>query len=726
MCLVDVGEGQVNLGLAAYAESCFGDCGCPAAEQTRDGPPPALEPVLCSECVEKKVKKPKLAEASCKECGDRAYCSAHAVAHEVEADHALVPLVPEGLGAPVNFAVKATCSKHVDGVLRYFCMTDKMPVCADCVIDSHPKAAHDVRDLAGAADELTTLLRDQVGRVHAGVSTSASSAAAVRAALEEMKARFDSSCAAFTARIDRLTAALAAHRDTVLKDATALHRERVKALEAQLGVFMISSGQLDAVSHFCKTALDSRNVLSIARAVQSVSSMQSAVTPQWEAPAGTRFVEIVCDADQWVDKVNGLSRVKQQGIDGAKCVVSGPGLEVCVRGEGDGALARNVVAVACVDDDGRPAVDVTPHDVELSVRRASTHAPSSGGAGGDSHTHTPAVGAVVKRAMKHAGVIEFVYTVSSDYDGDEVRLDVKVSSCGQPLKGSPYHVRCPAAPSASTPGVCVAAGRLVAAFPVLPANKFGMAVSPDDKRAVVVAHGEPSTITVYDVATGAVVCAIGGQGNGPCRLLSAGKLCFAPNGNMLICDQCNHRVQEVTVAGVHVRNIAVGYPWTICTNGTVIVVGNARGRGYAVEVYDFTRGTVLNSFGPFGATPGAIGSQCEGLRITPDGKHVLVAEYSNTRLSLFTLEGVFVKHIGAGVVANGYKDVEFAANGDIIVADSGNHRICVFSADGSTLLRCWGTQGPGDGQFQAPCALAVRGARLYVLERSGHRVQVFE
>ena len=60
------------------------------------------------------------------------------------------------------------------------------------------------------------------------------------------------------------------------------------------------------------------------------------------------------------------------------------------------------------------------------------------------------------------------------------------------------------------------------------------------------------------------------------------------------------------------------------------------------------------------------------------------------------------------------------------MADYGNHRICVFSADGSMLLRSWGSEGTGDGQFKYPTALAVRGSRLYVLDNSSPRVQVFE
>ena len=103
---------------------------------------------------------------------------------------------------------------------------------------------------------------------------------------------------------------------------------------------------------------------------------------------------------------------------------------------------------------------------------------------------------------------------------------------------------------------------------------------------------------------------------------------------------------------------------------------------------------------------------------------MLVAECGNHRLSLLTVDGEFLKHIGAGILDNGPKDVSFGASGEIIVADYGNHRICVFSPDSDTLIKTWGSEGPAAGQFQYPHALAVSGSHLYVMDKT--RVQVFQ
>ncbi len=138
----------------------------------------------------------------------------------------------------------------------------------------------------------------------------------------------------------------------------------------------------------------------------------------------------------------------------------------------------------------------------------------------------------------------------------------------------------------------------------------------------------------------------------------------------------------------------------------------------------YSTGALIRSIG---SSARGICSQCESLRISPDGQFIVAAEYYNKRLSMFRVsDGGFVKHIGDGVVENGRIDVLFAPNGQLLVADHGNHRVCVFSTDGDTLLRIWGRFGSADGQFQSPTALALADSKLFVLEYFSAIVQVFE
>jgi hypothetical protein len=94
-------------------------------------------------------------------------------------------------------------------------------------------------------------------------------------------------------------------------------------------------------------------------------------------------------------------------------------------------------------------------------------------------------------------------------------------------------------------------------------------------------------------------------------------------------------------------------------------------------------------------------------------------------MSLFSLDGVFIKHVGAALLSDwSDNDISFGAGDEIIAADCNNHRSCVFSPDGDTLIKTWGSQGTAAGQFQYPKALAVSGLYLYVMDNTC--VQVFE
>lgn len=71
-------------------------------------------------------------------------------------------------------------------------------------------------------------------------------------------------------------------------------------------------------------------------------------------------------------------------------------------------------------------------------------------------------------------------------------------------------------------------------------------------------------------------------------------------------------------------------------------------------------------------------------------------------------------------------DVAFARNGDLLVADQDCHRICVLSSDTGEFTTSFGACGTEAGNFMAPMAMAVSGGRLYVMDSSSPRVQVFQ
>ena len=200
------------------------------------------------------------------------------------------------------------------------------------------------------------------------------------------------------------------------------------------------------------------------------------------------------------------------------------------------------------------------------------------------------------------------------------------------------------------------------------------------------------------------------------------RLCFTDDDTILVCDGGNNRVQQLTIAGEYLSSFAVQDPVSIAVHGNMVAVGTACG---PLEIHSLATGELIRRFGSRGAGPGQIGEYATGMQFTFDGTCLLVAEYYKRRLSLFTVNGVFVKCVGAGVLAEmSYNDVSFGAGDEIIVADSGNNRILVFSPDGVTIIKTWGSLGTAAGQFKYPKALAVSGSYLYVMDKT--RVKVFE
>ena len=63
------------------------------------------------------------------------------------------------------------------------------------------------------------------------------------------------------------------------------------------------------------------------------------------------------------------------------------------------------------------------------------------------------------------------------------------------------------------------------------------------------------------------------------------------------------------------------------------------------------------------------------------------------------------------------------SNGNLIVVDSGNDRLQVFSPEGKVLAQC-GHSGSGDGQFNQPWGITLdKDSNIWVADWKNHRVQ---
>jgi DNA-binding beta-propeller fold protein YncE len=148
-------------------------------------------------------------------------------------------------------------------------------------------------------------------------------------------------------------------------------------------------------------------------------------------------------------------------------------------------------------------------------------------------------------------------------------------------------------------------------------------------------------------------------------------------------------------------------------------------------------GTVLHVWGSFAAstetTPAPEGMLNEpwGIAVGPDGS-VYVADTWNHRIQKFTAQGEFVTTWGFGISQTddpfgfyGPRAIAVNAQGHVLVTDTGNKRIVVFDSEGNYLTK-FGSTGLDLGQFDEPVGLAVDEAGLvYVGDTWNQRIQVF-
>ena len=199
-----------------------------------------------------------------------------------------------------------------------------------------------------------------------------------------------------------------------------------------------------------------------------------------------------------------------------------------------------------------------------------------------------------------------------------------------------------------------------------------------------------------------------GQLNGPCGMA------FDPDGNVLVVDSQNHRVQKFTKEGKH-----------------------------------------FGSFGKQGDGDGKFNLPW-GLCLD-DAGNVYVADWKNNRVQKFDGDGNFLQKFEASPTSGvgdlyGPTGVAVDSEGDVYVTDWGNHRLQVYAADGRFITSLVGdAQQPSpwtqtyidanpdivkarrrvdlepEWRFRRPVSVRVdENDRIFVLESSRHRVQVYE
>jgi DNA-binding beta-propeller fold protein YncE len=228
----------------------------------------------------------------------------------------------------------------------------------------------------------------------------------------------------------------------------------------------------------------------------------------------------------------------------------------------------------------------------------------------------------------------------------------------------------------------------------------GVAVSVDGSTLLVSTTGGSETwgihrnchaIHEFSTADGSRRRIVGCWGTRRLQFRHPRQVYIAPDDFVFVADSYNNRVQVLTPSLDFHAFVGVGdllHPSGVCANADVVVVSEFA--AHRIAVFNRCDGALLRRFGCDRSGDGAR-FWPQGLCLMSDDRHIAAADSDNHRVSVFSVDGEFVRHVGVGVLSRPF-GVACSPFDELVVADCGNKRVTVFSASGVVVR----TMGHGD------------------------------
>ena len=230
----------------------------------------------------------------------------------------------------------------------------------------------------------------------------------------------------------------------------------------------------------------------------------------------------------------------------------------------------------------------------------------------------------------------------------------------------------------------------------------------------------------------------GSQGSGDGQFQNPAGAALDSGGNIYVTDTGNHRIQKFDSSGVFLAKwgsqgsgdgqfqgpsaIAINF-----SNDVYVVDGN----NHRIQKFD-SDGSYVTQWGSQGSGDGELDSP-RGIGLDSSSS-VFVVDVDNQRIQKFGSSGGFRTKWGSFGTGDGeFRNpvgIALDSSGKTYVTDVANYRVQKFTASAfnfpGVFLAKWGSQGSGDGQFEAPYGIAVDSSNnVYVTDTVNHRIQKF-
>jgi len=101
----------------------------------------------------------------------------------------------------------------------------------------------------------------------------------------------------------------------------------------------------------------------------------------------------------------------------------------------------------------------------------------------------------------------------------------------------------------------------------------------------------------------------------------------------------------------------------------------------------------------------ALNTGSRGIAVNKTNSRIAVADWKSHCVRVFNMDGDLLLTYGSKGSGQGQlygpAGLAFLNETDLVIADCGNHRICIVNTITGTLVKTFGCQGNGNGQFSA-------------------------
>ena len=607
--------------------------------------------------------------------------------HKKEKDTAIAETT-EGVATGVALQQQSShCTEHVDEELKLYCESCSEVICYKCVTKWGKHHSHDYESISDAfekyKEEISTFLEpmgNQLTRINQALTNLETCSAEVDVRQDLVEANIEGT-------VRELHIVLEARKTELLNQLQEISRSKRKSLAAQKDLLETTQAQLHSCEGFVRQSIKTECQSEVLKMRKTIVHQAKELTT--ESPPS--FFKPCTEPDMMFSASGDATAVLQQYGNILKCHATGKGLETATVGE------KSTATVQAVSWNGCPCLEPI-ESLECELESMLT-------------------GARVRGEVKERGRGQYEISYQPVTKGRNL-LHVRV--CGLNIQGSPFDVRV----------VSPVEGLGVPIQTFGFRNPWGVAFNHVGEMVI----SAKESVSVF-TPNGTKLRSFGTLGSSPGQFQYPCGVAVDDEGNILVADMRNHRIQKFTNDGQFLASVGTEGTEQLQFRRAKDITFNTHNKKVYVVDNGNHRIQVLNSDLTFSNIIGGKRGSKSGQFALPWGVtcdstgNVYVADSANNRIQVFTASEKFLRKFGHHGKEEGELDwpvgVAVDSRGMVFVSERFNHRISVFTTEGQ-FVKSFGQHGTKPGEFKYPLWLTVDDYDvLCVCDNNNDRVQIF-